>query len=307
MTALTNPLDHDAYPARDEEIPAFLAGLGLDGITDIHVHGLPDRLQQAVWRFFDALTEPPWPILYRQDEVARLAHLRNIGITRHTALAYGHKPGVAAWCNTHTLGLAAEHAQVVPTFTFFAEDGVEDVVQHALDAGGRVAKIHLQVSHLDPMDPRLQPVWAELARLQVVVVLHAAAVYGVAGGEAWCGPDPVRRLLEAHPDLVLVIAHLGAPDLHPFLDLARQGAVWLDQSMVLMDPPYIAQLDHEDVDRVAEVADRILFGTDYPSLPHPVAAQLRGLAPLRLDRAGLGELLRHRADRLLAAARPDLA
>lgn len=306
MTGLHNALDADAFPTSDDEIPAFLDGIGLDGILDIHVHGLPDRLQQAVWRFFDGLTTPPWPIQYREGEDARLARLAAIGVTRHTALAYAHKPGVAAWCNAHTMALAEHHPQVIRTFTFFAEDDVEAVVQSALDEGGRVAKIHLQVSRLDPMDPRLQPVWAELARLRVVVVLHAAAVYGVAGGEAWCGPDPVRRLLDAHPDLVLVIAHLGAPDLEPFLDLAREGVVWLDQAMALMEPPYLARLRPAQVDRVAEVANRILFGSDYPSLPLPVAAQLRGLAQLRLDRPQLRELLHDRADRLLAAARPDL-
>lgn len=37
----------DAFPRTDAEVPAFLADLGLDGIVDLHVHAMPDRLQQA--------------------------------------------------------------------------------------------------------------------------------------------------------------------------------------------------------------------------------------------------------------------
>jgi hypothetical protein len=47
----------------DEEIPGFLAALGIPGIVDAHVHFLPDNLQQAVWRWFDRLS-PPWPVTY---------------------------------------------------------------------------------------------------------------------------------------------------------------------------------------------------------------------------------------------------
>ncbi len=300
-------VDLDNYPTTDDEVAEFARSVGAPGLLDIHVHGLPERLQQAVWRFFDRLDSPPWPIEYRDDEAARLRTLGELGVIRHTALAYAHQPGVAAWCNEHTLALAEQHEQVVPTFTFFPEPDVEDYVASALSRGGRVAKVHLQVSRLDPLDPSLHLVWSELERLRVPVVLHAAAVYGVEGGEAWCGPDPVRRLLDAHPDLRLVIAHLGGPDFEPFLDLAAEGAVWLDHAMALMDPPFLMNPPPGVMDRVAQVQDRLLFGSDFPSVPHPVVAQVRGLAPLQLTAAQLAELFHHRAARLLDQARPDRA
>lgn len=306
-----NPLELDAFPSADREIPEFLTGLGFDlgageGILDIHVHGLPEPLQRAVWAYFDRLDQPPWPIAYRDDEDTRLSTLRDIGIVRHTALAYAHREGVASWCNDHTLGMAQRHDQVVPTFTFHPEPEVEQYVQTALDAGGQVAKVHLQVGRFDPLDPRLAEVWTELERRRVLVVLHASAVYGVDGGEAWCGPDPVRRLLDRHPDLEVCIAHLGWPDQDAFLDLAADGAIWLDHSMVLMDPTYFGTLPRASIERTAELHERLLFGTDFPSIPHPVAAQLRGLADLQLDRASLRALLHDRAAGLLARSRPDL-
>ncbi len=303
---MTQPVALDNYPSRDDEVAAFSASLGIPGIVDIHVHGLPDKLQQAVWRFFDALESPPWPIAYRDDEDTRLATLADLGIVRHTALAYAHRDGVAAWCNDHTLGLADRHAQVVPTFTFHAEDTAEEYVAQALARGGRVAKVHLQVGRFDPLDPRLTLVWAELARLRVPIVLHAGAVYGVDGGEAWCGPDPVRRLLDRHPDLRIVLAHLGAPDVEAFLDLAVEKSIWLDQSMALMDPAFLVGMSPERIERIAEVHERIVFGSDFPSIPHPLVSQIRGLAPLELTPPQLSALLHDRGAALIDASRPDL-
>lgn len=304
---MSRPVALDNYPTHDHEVAGFVRSLGVPGIVDIHVHGLPDRLQQAVWRFFDALDSPPWPITYRDDEDTRLATLAELGVVRHTALAYGHKAGVSAWCNDHTLGLADRHQQVEPTFTFLAEDAAEAYVADALARGGRVAKIHLQVGRFDPLDPRLTQVWGELERLRVPIVLHAGAVYGVAGGEAWCGPDPVKRLLDRYPELRIVLAHLGAPDVEPFLDLAVERAVWLDQSMALMDPEFLVGMSPRRIERIAAVHDRIVFGSDFPSVPHPYVAQIRGLAPLELTASELAAMLHDRGAALLDASRPDLA
>jgi hypothetical protein len=142
--------------------PAFVRGLGCRDLIDVHVHLLPHRLQEAVWAYFDRLDDPPWPVTYRDDEATRLATLRDLGVVAHTALAYAHKPGVAAWCNEHTLAAAETHPQVVPTFTFHPEDGVETYVDAAIARGGRIAKVHLQVGRFHTTDPRLTPVWARL-------------------------------------------------------------------------------------------------------------------------------------------------
>lgn len=289
-----------AFPSTDADCAGFAHALGLPGYLDVHVHALPHRLQEAVWGFFDRLEDPPWPITYRTDEHTRLATLRELGVVQHTALAYAHRPGVAAWCNQHTLALAERHPQVVPTFTFFPEQGVDEEVATALDRGGRVAKIHLQVGRFDAGDPRLDGAWRQLAERGVPTVLHASGVYGVEGGHEYCGPDVVRSLLERHPDLTLIIAHLGMPDAAGFLALAEQvPTLHLDVTMVLTDPPYVGDYPLELLGRLTAIADRVLFGSDFPSIPHDYVAQVRGMAQLRLTTAGLRGLLYDNAARVL--------
>jgi uncharacterized protein len=292
-----------AFPRTDADCAGFARGLGLPGYLDVHVHVLPPALQRAVWDYFDRLEDPPWPVTYRADEATRLAMLRDLGVVAHTALAYPHRPGVAAWCNEHTLGLAATQPQVIPSFTFYPEDGIAEVVADAIDRGGRVAKVHLQVGRFDATDPRLDDVWTQLAAARVPAVVHASAVYGVDGGDEHCGPDAIRALLERHPDVLVVVAHLGMPDVRGFVALAEAASTLrLDTSMTLTDPPYGPAVPPDVLTRLRAMADRVLFGSDFPTIPHPYAAQVRGLAALELDPAGLRGVLHDNAARLLGLA-----
>lgn len=290
----------DAWPQRDAEIRPWLDGLGLDGIVDIHVHALPARLQQAVWRFFDGLDDPPWPIHYRIDAQEQLAVLQRIGVVAHTALAYAHRPGMLAWLNDYTLDLASAHDQVIPTFTIYPEDGVTEQTARAIDRGGAVVKVHLQVGRFAATDPRLDASWRLIAEAHLPVVLHASAVYGVAGGHDYCGADGVRALLDRHPDLTIVIAHLGLPQHDEFIPLAEQhGDLYLDVAMTMVSERFDARVDEAMLDRIRALKPRILFGSDYPSIPHDYAHQIRALRRLEPDEDELRDLLAGTARRLL--------
>lgn len=298
------------FPADDDAIAGFLAATGVPGIVDVHVHCMPDRLQQAVWRYFDALDDPAWPIRYRADLGARLDQLRSWGVVAHSALAYAHRPGMIGSLNDFTLDLADEHPQVVPTFTIYPEEGVTDEVARAIERGGVVCKVHTQLSRYLLDDPRLDDAMRLMAEARTLVVAHTSAVYGVDGGEETSGGSQVFRVKQAHPGLRLVIAHLGLPDPdgEQWRAVAELDGVWTDCSAGLVEPEP-AILPAGVVDR-AQVRRRlgahVLFGSDYPSVPYTYADQLRGLAHLELDPVGLREVLHDRTARLLADAGHEL-
>jgi uncharacterized protein len=282
----------------DDEVPDFLADLGIPGIVDAHVHFLPDNLQDAVWRWFDRLT-PPWPVTYRASAADRLAILARAGVRHHTALAYAHRPGMLRYLNDHTLGLAAKVPAVIPTFTIYPEPGVAAETARCLAAGARCVKVHLQVGGFDAVDPLLDDAWRQLADTGVPIVLHAGAVADGSGNEEWCGPEPVRRLLARFPRLRLVIAHMGAPDQDAFVRLAEEHpGVWLDTAMVFTDPPYLGPSPLHLLDRLQALGDRVVFGSDFPTIPHRFAAQVSGLAAVGLGDAWLRDVLWHNGKRL---------
>lgn len=282
----------------DDEVPGFLAALGIPGIVDAHVHFLPDNVQDAVWQWFDRLT-PPWPVTYRSPTAERLAVLAQAGVRHHTALAYAHRPGMLRYLNEHTLGLAADVPAVIPTFTIYPEPGVGAETARCLAAGGRCVKVHLQVGGFDAVDPLLDDAWRQLADAGTPIVLHAGAVADGSGNERWCGPEPVRRLLARFPGLRLVIAHMGAPDEDAFVEMAeRHPGLWLDTAMIFTDPPYLGPTPLHLVDRLRALGDRIVFGSDFPTIPHPFAAQVSGLAALGLGDDWLRDVLWHNGRRL---------
>jgi predicted TIM-barrel fold metal-dependent hydrolase len=282
----------------DDDVPAFIAALGIPGIVDAHVHFLPDTLQDAVWRWFDRLT-PPWPVTYRSPAGERLALLARVGVRHHTALAYAHRSGMLRFLNDHTLGLAAEVPAVIPTFTIYPEPGVAEETARCLAAGGRCVKVHLQVGGFDAVDPLLDEAWQQLAEAGTPIVLHAGAVADGSGNEQFCGPAPVRRLLARFPRLRLVIAHLGTPDQDAFVELAEaQPGVWLDTAMVFTDPPYLGPSPLHLVGRIGALREQVVFGSDFPTIPHLVAAQVTGLAALGLGDDWMRDVLWHNGVRL---------
>ncbi|MCU1673893.1 MAG: amidohydrolase [Frankiales bacterium] len=262
---------------------------------------MPRNVMDKVWAYFDSagpLTGRDWPIAYREDEDARLARLRAMGVRAFPSLVYPHKPGMARWLNGWAADFAARHADVLHTATFFPEPDAGEYVGEALAHGARVWKSHVQVGGYDPRDPLLEPVWAQLERAQVPVVVHCG--HGPAPG-AHTGVDVFEPVLTRHPELVAVIAHMGLPDYADFLALAqRYPRVHLDTTMAFTRwseaaapfPPELSPL-------LATLRDRIVLGSDFPNIPYAYVEQLAGLVRLGLGDDWLRSVLHDNAAGLL--------
>lgn len=273
-------------PADDADVPRYWRELGLPGLVDVHVHFLPDPVQAKVWQYFaqgDRHYGAAWPVEYPLPVDERLAVLERLGVRAFPTLPYPHKPGMAAWLNDWSAEFAQRDPRVLQSATFYPEPGAPDYVRRALDGGARVMKVHVQVGRFDPRDPLLDDVWAQLEDRGTPVVIHCGS--GPLVGEH-TGPTPVTGLLERFPRLQLVIAHLGMPEYAEFLDLAgRYERVHLDTTMFATD--FIERLMPFDPalrPRLAELRDRVILGSDFPSIPYPYAHQLEAL-----ERLDLGE------------------
>jgi uncharacterized protein len=289
--------------AEAARVAEFRRRVGLDSLIDVHTHFMPERLLAAVWAYFDAagpLIGRPWPIAYREDEQARVATLREFGVSAFTALLYPHKPGMARSLNDWGADFAARTPGCLHSATFFAEPSAAADVRRAIDQGARVFKCHLQVGGFDPNDPVLDPAWGLLADTGVPVVTHCGS--GPVAGR-FTGPEPVARLLARHPRLRIVVAHLGMPEYGQFLDLAeRHPRMLLDTTMAFT--PFIEDaggaFPRAELGRLRDLGDRILLGTDFPNIPYPYADALAALEGTGLGPAWLRAVCRDNAARIFA-------
>jgi hypothetical protein len=288
-------------PADDDDIPRYWRELGLPGLIDAHIHFLPPRVQAKVWKFFEDAERhygAHWPIAYAlPDDDARLAVLERLGVRAFPTLPYPHKPGMGAWLNDLAAQFAAAHPQVIQSATFFPEPEAPAYVAEALEAGARVFKVHVQVGGFDPRHRLLAPVWERLEETGTPVVIHCGS--GPLVGHH-TGPEPVTGLLERHPRLQLVIAHLGMPEYRDFLELAeRYERVHLDTTMFATDfTERLMPFDRADLPRLAALRDKVLLGSDFPSIPYPYAHQLAALHRLDLGEDWLRAVLWHNGARL---------
>ena len=278
-------------PEDDADVPGFCRALGVPGLADVHTHFLPPRMLRKVWGYFDRggpLVGVSWPIRYKWSDEERVAHLRGMGVRMFSALAYAHRPGMAAELNAWTMAFARAAPGCLPSATFYPEPGVGRYVRSALDAGARIFKVHLQVGGFSPGDRLLDEVWGLLAEAGVPVVVHAG--HAPVGTEH-TGAGPFGSVLARHPGLTAIIAHMGAPDYEAFLALAADHErVALDTTMSFtgfwdhLVPFPVAALPQA---RDLGLAGKVLLGSDFPNIPYPYARQLAGLARLGFGEAWL--------------------
>ncbi|MEO6472960.1 MAG: amidohydrolase family protein [Aeromicrobium sp.] len=267
----------------DADLPGIAEELGLPGFFDIHVHFMPPQVMRKVWAYFDSagpLLGREWPIAYRLADDERVARLRAMGVKHFSALSYAHKPGMAPFLNDWTRDFAADKADCLWSGTFFPEPEAATYVPELIEAGVEVFKVHVQVGDFSPSDPLLEPVWGALAESGTPIVLHAGS--GPAAG-MHTGPGGVADVLGRHPDLSLVIAHMGTPEVSEFLDLAeRYDNVRLDTTMAFTgflseDPAGAPELRP----RLVDMQSKILLGSDFPNIPYAYVHQIESL--IRLD------------------------
>ena len=280
-------------PLLDADLPAYVADLGLPGIVDVHTHFMPPAILAKVWDYFDSagpLLGREWPIIYRGSDEERVEQLRAIGVKKFSALSYAHKPGVAEFMNDWTREFAGRTPDALWSATFYPEPEAATYVPQLIADGVEIFKVHVQVGDFAPNDPLLEPVWGALAESGTPIVLHAGS--GPAPG-TYTGPRLVADVLSRHPDLALVIAHLGMPEISEFLDLAeRYPHVRLDTTMAFVDFWGLPVPDGV-VPRLAELQDRILFGTDFPNIPYAYAHQVEVLERLDLGDDWMKAVLWH--------------
>jgi predicted TIM-barrel fold metal-dependent hydrolase len=258
---------------------------GFPTVVDAHVHLFPDRVFDAVWRWFDT---HGWPIRHKLHSEEVLAFLRQRGVSHVVALHYAHKPGMARMMNEYMADVARRHPFVTGTATVFpGEEGAAEILKEGFAAGLRGVKMHCHVQSFAPDSDVMQPIYQVCSDAGLPLVLHAgrepkSPAYKLDPYEI-CAAHRVESVLRNHPRLKLCIPHLGADEFDAYERLLEHhDGLWLDTTMVAAD--YFSIPNPSRL--IAARVDRILYGTDFPNLPYAWDRELKQLAKLGLNDDG---------------------
>jgi predicted TIM-barrel fold metal-dependent hydrolase len=271
-------------------------------MIDIHTHLHPPRLFAAIRRWFAERSD--WDLHAQPTEPADVAAvLRAAGVERFVFFSYAHKPGMAREINTWLARTSREldrYGVALATVHPDDEDALADI-RAALDDGCIGLKLHEDVQGVAVDDPRLAPVFEEMAARGAFLLVHVGPI-------PWSYPEGagiarIARILAAHPKLNVVVAHMGAPDTNAYFALMEtHPRLYLDTTMMFAKNSPLGADREFDRTLIAQHADRILYGTDFPNIPYAYEREHAGLIALGLPEASLDAIVSGNARRLLSTA-----
>jgi predicted TIM-barrel fold metal-dependent hydrolase len=291
-------------PLEDEEGRA-LPDRGRTGgdVVDAHVHLFPDRVFEALWRWFD---RHAWPVRYRLRAEEVIGFLRDRGLRAIVGLHYAHAPGMARELNRFAAGLARAHPGFVNACgtVLPGEPGAAEIAREALGPLGLCGlKLHCHVQRVAADDPALDPIYRACAEAGKPVVIHAgreprSPAYGI-DTHSICAASRIERVLERHPRLAVLVPHLGADEFGEYAALLeRHENLWLDTTMAVAG--FFPYGPPEDL--VRRHAARLLYGTDFPNLPYAWDREVRRLVEEPLEPPARRALFAENARRLFGIA-----
>lgn len=249
-------------------------------VIDIHCHPNTAPWHIAMAPYLDALGvywNRSWTPLEENDFIAELcrAHVRAVIVAHDSETVTGQQP-----CdNDYVAGLRDRHPDVI-TQAWGAVDPGRGQDEMLMEAERAIRELGLLGVHFHPVcqkvsmaDKRLMPLWDLLASLGAPVMIDTGFTGVGAGSPGGIGrqlkyakPFPaLDDLAAAFPQLTIVAAHPAWPWTDEMIAIAlhKQNVFW---EMSGWGPEYFPEPLKQDISR--RLQDKIMFGSDYPSLTY---------------------------------------
>lgn len=261
-------------------------------VSDSHVHLFPDRVFEAIWRWFDQFA---WPIRYKLTSPQIIEFLASRGVNRFLGLNYAHKPGMARELNAYTAELSRDYPQVIGVATVFpGEKDAVNIVKEAFKMGLTGIKLHAHVQYFSLDDDVMHEIYEVCSEDNQPMIMHVGREpknpnypYKRDPYET-CNSEKLELILRKYPSLKICVPHLGADEFDQYRRLLEQyDNLWVDTAMALVDyapnfgSPKLSEFRH----------DRVMFGTDFPNIPYAWDTEIRLLETLQLPEDYLQGLL----------------
>jgi uncharacterized protein len=268
---------------------------GLPSVIDAHVHIFPRGIFAAVWKWFD---ENAWRIRYQITSTQVLDFLLGHGIRHLIAFQYAHKAGIARELNTYMAKKCNEYegrvtglATVLP-----GEKDAEKILQEAFDAGLGGLKLHAHVQCFDVNGRGMNHVYECCRANKKPLVMHVgrepkSPAYRCDPYDL-CSAEKLERVLRDFPDLRICVPHLGFDEISGYRKLIEEyNNLWLDTTMAIAGYFPI----EAEIDLGCYRPDRVMYGSDFPSIPYNWDRELKILKAADLPQEVLEKILHRNA------------
>lgn len=249
---------------------------------DFHTHAFADAIaERAITKLEDIIMKSgypdPQPAVTRGSVPELLACLDEWKVDRAVILPIATKPSQQTSINNWARSIMSDRLYCFGTVHPDAEDALEELVR-IKELGLKGVKLHPDYQGFFADEERVFPIYRKCAELGLPVIFHAGRD-ALSMDCIHCTPQMSARVLDAVPEMTLILAHLGGNDCWD--DVER----YLVGRDVYFDTAFIdGHITDEQAERIinAHGAERILFASDCPW--HPSTAEI-GL----IDRIGLTE------------------
>lgn len=236
-----------------------------DKIVDFHVHLFPDKMFDAIWKYFastygfNILHE----IYYR--ECIDYLHKKDVEYIVYSN--YAHKKGIAKGLNEWNLKVLKEYPDLYCFAAYHPDDDdalamARDLLDHPRVMG---VKLQLLVQRFYPHDERLFPLYEMVMERGKRILFH---VGNGPVGNRYVGIKNFRKLLERYPDLPANVAHMGALEYGEFIGLLdHHPNIYFDTTWAFL--PKLGLMFDQKAEVLEDHQDRIVYGSDFPNLIYP--------------------------------------
>ncbi|MFQ5858948.1 MAG: amidohydrolase family protein [Anaerolineae bacterium] len=173
------------------------------------------------------------------------------------------------------------------------ELGVRELEHSVRELGLRGLKLHPPTQQFYASDKAYYPLWAKTEELQIPLLIHTGHTF--AGGYLkYAEPVYIDDVAADFPNLKIVLSHFGFPWVEQVISLAwTRPNVYIE--LAGWSPIYIPEI----IWRFARtlMADRFVFGTDYPGLT--AERWIRDFAEVSLDQEVREKILYRNAHAIL--------
>src|SRR5579884_991023 len=235
-------------------------------VFDVHIHVQPWSMvrRDALAMIDDASHRDAATILSNADSVLR--YLDESGVDRACCINYvapevmGFTAEVNDWIANFTKGHRDRLLPVGSVHPHHTNNAHAETAR-ILDLGIRMLKIHPPHQRIAPNAAELADVYRECQSRGVPVMFHTGTSVFPRARNVFADPMPIDDVAIDFPNLKIILAHAGRP-LHgetAFFLARRHPTVHLDISGI---PPKSLP---RYVPRLADIADKVLWGTDWPA------------------------------------------